>query len=346
MAKRPLIRRVGLAWLMATLVVVSQAGVSAAAGATLTCRQVSIPVDVGVPGPTQISGTLCQYEASRPSVMQVLLPGGTYARYYWNFPYRPEVYSYVARVTSSRRATLAIDRLGTGQSSRPPSAMVTVATSISAVHQVIQAVRQGAYGLPAVPRVVTVGHSAGSAVALWEAGIYQDVDGVLVTGFLHGPPPGGAAVIQALYPAALDPRFLGLTDPGYLTTWPGQRSVFYSTASADPAVIAVDETLKSTDSATLLGTGLAEIVAAPNDTPAWLITVPVLLAIGELDAAFCPQARCTAAGVLAHEIPFYANAGRLDVTVIPQAGHDLNLHPGAPAFFDRAADWVDSLRTR
>jgi pimeloyl-ACP methyl ester carboxylesterase len=336
--------RVRLFSLVVVLAMAGMPAAPAAADAVPVCGQVSVPVTIMGRG-MQISGTLCRRTAGPPTIVQVLLPGGTYARYYWDFPYRPDIYSYVGHVLAANQATLAIDRLGTGQSSMPASEQVDVSTSISAVHQVIQALRQGAYGLPAVPRVVTVGHSAGSAIALWEAGTYHDVDGVVITGFLHGPPPGVQSVFAALYPAALDPKFVGMLDLGYLTTRPGQRAVFYALSTADPAVIALDELLKTTDSATLLGSGMAEIIAAPQDTPAWQITVPVLLAIGEIDAAFCPTVLCTADWVRAHEAPFYAHASRLDVAVIPQAGHDINLHPSAPDFYSTAAAWIHTIQT-
>lgn len=90
------------------------------------------------------------------------------------------------------------------------------------------------------------GHSLGSIIGVQQAATYHDVDGLVVTGFLHTYGPGIAVLLANLYPSALDPRFatLGL-DLGYLTTKPGTRGpTFYYLPNADPAVIALDEQTK------------------------------------------------------------------------------------------------------
>ena len=51
--------------------------------------------------------------------VQVLLPGLTYDRRYWNAPGK---YDYAAHMLAAGYAVLLLDRLGTGGSSRPPAA--------------------------------------------------------------------------------------------------------------------------------------------------------------------------------------------------------------------------------
>ena len=69
-----------------------------------------------------------------------------------------------------------------------------------------------------------VGHSLGSGIATVEAATFNDVDGLILTGFLHTFAPAIGAVPAALYPARDDPRFAGRNLPvDYLTTQPGTR---------------------------------------------------------------------------------------------------------------------------
>ena len=56
------------------------------------------------------------------------------------------------------------------------------------MHQIVQGLRSGSIGGKAYNRVVLVGHSTGSAVAAIEANTYEDVDGLILTGWGHGIP--------------------------------------------------------------------------------------------------------------------------------------------------------------
>jgi pimeloyl-ACP methyl ester carboxylesterase len=84
-------------------------------------------------------------------------------------------------------ATVTLDLIGTGQSSKPLSATVTETGQAAAVHQVIQALRSGHLGGESFDTVVMGGHSLGSTVVLWEAASYHDANTVFLTGFSHYP---------------------------------------------------------------------------------------------------------------------------------------------------------------
>jgi pimeloyl-ACP methyl ester carboxylesterase len=269
--------------------------------------------------------------------------GATYDRYYWNPPGQPAKYSYVRAANSAGYATLDIDPLGTGTSSHPLSALVTVPTTAHTVHQVIQAARHGSLGR-AFSRVILVGHSMGTAVAWNEVANYHDVDALIASDNVHIPSAVGAVNgAITLYPAFLDPKFAkaGL-DPGYLTTRPGTRSsAFYNVANADPTVIADDEALKQTVTATFMATYFAEDVNLDTSR----IRVPVLIAAGQRDSIMCGLlgTNCsTSATLLSAEAPFYGNpATCLQSYVLPQAGHDIDLSVGASNFFSVANRWAN-----
>jgi alpha-beta hydrolase superfamily lysophospholipase len=303
----------------------------------VNCQTAQVPVAVSLL-PYQIAATACWHDVVADKPVEILVPGFTYDSTYWNFPYRPDRYSYVTAATLAGYVTFTIDPLGTGASSHPPSALLTGQAYASALHQVVS------YVGAAYPRsrVVTVGHSAGSGQVLEEAADYGDVNGVILTGLLHVPDATDAPFFTSFHPAILDPAFgLSGLDPGYLTTQPGTRgSDFYNLSVADPAVVATDEATKSTGSAPLLATGDSSFLATTSQA----IRVPVLLAVGQNDASFCDatlsQSCASPAAVLARESSDYGAAACLEAYVLPDSGHDINLHPNAPRWFAYANDWM------
>ena len=73
-----------------------------------------------------------------------------------------------------------------------------------------------------------------------------------------------------------------------------------------------------------------------------LIDVPVLVANGAKDEFYC-AVDCTRGQVLAQEQAYFAGAPCLDAAVMPDAGHDINLHPSAPAYQAKVLAWADAV---
>jgi pimeloyl-ACP methyl ester carboxylesterase len=311
----------------------------------IECQAVTTEVKLSPLNPTtyQLYGELCGLGSLTGKTVQVLVPGFTYGHEYWDFPTQPDTYSYVQYAVSEGYATFNIDRIGTGASAHPLSALVTFDAHIYVLHQVVQGLRNGSIGGTAFPKAVTVGHSAGAGVVLAEASIHKDTDGVVVTGLLHLPNPTGTGLFTSLYPASLDAAFAGSgLDPGYLTTRPNTRAAnFYNTAVADPAVITQDELLKDTGSAAELAT--SEWVFAP--TVSWQIDAPVLLVMGQNDNSFCnPSLGLSCAdsqAIMAREAIYYSPQACLEAHVQPLSGHVTNLHPNALSGFMAASDWAN-----
>jgi pimeloyl-ACP methyl ester carboxylesterase len=331
------------ALVVACVAALSVAGVVVPAhGAPLRCESRTVPVHVGSAAWT-IGGTYC---ASRqtPDAVFVLVPGATYNRAYWDFPYQPKTYSFARAMAKRGYASFVIDRLGTGDSSKPPSAVVNTSVQVEALHQLIESVRAGGF-----ETVIVGGHSLGSMIALVQAARYHDVDGLLVTGLTHKPV--GEALLHLVadhaHPAPMDPAFAGTVDPGYLTSKPGTRySAFHAPGQVDPQVVAVDEATKDVVALGEPGEGFVWTSSlAPSSSQ---VSVPVLVAQGGDDPYFCgPEAGgsdCSdESALLAEERPQYAGAPCVDAVVMPGVGHDVNLHPSAPAYQDRVADWADAL---
>jgi pimeloyl-ACP methyl ester carboxylesterase len=306
------------------------------------CQEMSFAVTLA-PSDAQVYhvfGVLCARGGIRHKTFQIALHGATYSHLYWDWPFEPEIYSYVRRATAAGYAVLDIDRIGIGRSDHPPAAAVDIAANGYVVHQIVQALRGGdrvvpGFGRVHAERVALVGHSLGSVISIQEAATYGDVDGVVLTGVSHNVTPVLGAV--SFYPASLDPRFAGRNIPdGYLTTLPGTRTIFYQAPFYDPRVLALDEKTKETVTVAELNTAIPALGLSGG------IHVPVLVVVGDFDLAFCNAPSCSASGSLASEPSFYPADACAEAVAIPASGHDLNLHYTAPLTYFTILRWMDA----
>jgi pimeloyl-ACP methyl ester carboxylesterase len=323
-----------------------------------------IPValtDLGLPN-YHVWGEWCATATERSvpdgtATVQLLLPGATYGHRYWDLSSAPidgVSYSYARDEAARGYPTFALDRIGTGNSDHPvPSALVDVNTNATVVHQVVQGLKDGSITGISFGRVIEIGHSLGSFIALAEASKYHDVDGVIITGLLHHLNAATETLFSTnLYPAGQDPRFAGqswASDPGYLTTLPppngdvesGVRGrVFYNTAVADPNVIAADEQSKET-----FTEGELDTSSSISPTASLQILVPVLLIYGTWDALLCdPTFDCAnSQAVQQEEDSYYSPQACLQLFPVPNAGHDVSLHPNNSLQVNEALSWSDQF---
>jgi pimeloyl-ACP methyl ester carboxylesterase len=353
--------------LPAVLVTGAPQAVGAHASAGPVCRESGVSLDLPVgdfaPGPSatattplagrQIFVRFCQPASKPSSTVQVLVHGITYDHRYWNVPDPDggDKYSREAAAARAGYATPAIDRLGAGRSSHPPSVRVDMNTGVAAVRALIHARRAGAVPgpVPDVPvrKVVVVGHSYGSMTSWFVASRNPDVDAVLLTGATHHIREFRSPLVvsEPLYPAVADPAYSGSgLDPGYLTDRPGTRYATYYApdSNVDQRVLANDEATKGTVTFSELNNYPA-IFRTPVD-----IRVPVLLLIGTRAGIFCSLAAgdlgapCDDAGKLvASEAPFLGPAvPSLRAQLIYGAGHALNAVGTAPQTFAAAQSRV------
>ncbi len=300
------------------------------------CQDVTIPATIDS-GQVSIYGQYCRSLFGRPTTVQLLVHGATYTHTYWNFPGFDGKYSYVDVASRAGYATLAIDRLGTGQSSHPASQDVTYQAEISTLHQVVQALRNGGVAHTAYPHVEYIGHSFGAAYGVGEVATYHDVDALMLTGYGHATSTLTRSQSSTFFYAAnTEARFSAL-DPGYLTTKAGLRGeggLFYDTALANPLVIAADEASKDTVTTAEFATRPANLGAlTPN------ITVPVLIIDGQEDTHYCSSGAndCTTSQTfLNDEAPFFNTCL---ATELVQSGHDINLHVTAQASYRDFIRW-------
>ncbi len=312
--------------------------VPAPANAAVTCSDVTVPVTVLLL-PQTMHGRLCA--PANATVVEVLIPGGTYNASYWDIGYTPELRSFRLAMNNAGIATLALDRLGTGSSSKPLSTLVTASVQAAAAHQAIQTMRSR------FSKVIVGGHSIGSAMAMIEAGTYHDVDGVLVTGMTHKMNYITVVPVLAnMIPAALDPKFLGTTlDVGYLTTGPGKRyTAFHTPGPNDAGAIAYDESTKDAFAATeAVDTILLNSVVIPVSQR---INVPVFQALGN-DPHFCGAlgSDCSSAAALrTSEAPYFPASPRFSTFILNGYGHAINYAPNAGTYFQQVVSWAKTIR--
>jgi pimeloyl-ACP methyl ester carboxylesterase len=333
---------------LATLViggVLSPARVTADPAA---CQDLSIPVSlVGLR--ETVYGRFCAPPQPTSTVL-VLVPGGTYTGTYWDLPASLGLFSFRAGMNDLGYATLVIDRLGTGRSSRPVSALLTTLTQADVLHQIVGGLRAGEVG-PGYQKVIVGGHSLGAAISLVEAANYHDVDGVLSAGMTHefDPVDSSTNLVSALYPAALDPMLSARNhDLGYLTTAPGMRQrAFHRPARPSAAVLAYEESTKDAFAATEAADALGVAATSPYTS---LIDTPVLIALGGQDELYCAPpplvgTDCSsAAAVHRQEAPYYSPEARLRTYLLPgNYGHAFNYAPNADLFYQAVARWAGEM---
>jgi pimeloyl-ACP methyl ester carboxylesterase len=308
------------------------------------CTSVHIPTTIAS-GIVSIYGELCTPFGTSPHTIQLLVHGGTYNHSYWDFPGFEGRYSYVQAASSRGYATLAIDRLGYGQSTRPVSQDVTYNNEVLTLHAVVQALRSGSLGIH-VQNIEAIGHSLGSGDVVGDAAAYpQDFNAIILTGYGQTVSPT-VAQLNALYmePANYLQRFSSL-DTGYETSKPDSRSLsgLYYMPLANPAVVATDQATEDTVTKTELSSRPQGGTVTTNQ-----ITVPVLLADGRYDSHYCldnaigqpPHVGSNCASAQAFwnsNASQYSNACLS--TVLLQSGHDVNLHVTAPESFRLLLNW-------
>ncbi|MBP2475739.1 pimeloyl-ACP methyl ester carboxylesterase [Crossiella equi] len=342
-------RRIGAATAaclgLSTLLAPVQAGAAEA-----TCRDLSIPVsllDLPVLSLDQtMYGRLCT-PAGGSNTVQVLIPGGTYNSSYWDIAQAPEAHSYRKVLNEAGFATLAVDRIGSGRSSKPLSVLLTAFTQANAVSHVVKAMKSGSLG-PKFQKVIVGGHSLGSAISVVVgANPANDVDGVFIAGQVHRLNLTGILpTLPTLTSVLLDgnPRFSGL-DPAFLTTTAGQRyTAFHRGGPLDEAAVAEDERTKDSLAPGEVVDGILLGTILPYSKK---IKVPVLLAMGEKDQVFCDGllgSDCSSAEALKQvEGGNFAPEAQLRTYVLPNYGHSFNYAPNAREFYEAVAQWSEQM---
>ena len=279
--------------------------------------------------------------------LQMLLHGSTYTKKYWNrgsWGSAPLTYLWTYHMNPNSYATLAVDKLGNGQSTGPdPVREVQLPLQMETIHSLISQIKSGMTQIPVPSQLIYVAHSSGSILGATLAQIHpDDVDALVLTGYSAGGSnnPGGIPSYKYL-PAAISApiRFPGL-DYGYLlmNSEYNRTSAFYYAGHYDPELAHLDFLTEGTQP---LGEGFN---LGPPTQPAF--KGKVLVVTGQKDPAVCkftPLEQFAYNDTVVRWVndTFSGNSG-FDY-YMPLMGHDLNWHYGSSVTYGIVAEKLGRL---
>ncbi len=312
------------------------------------CRAFDVPVTVAGVENASIYGELCLPAGPAPEKVQFLVHGSTFNHHYWDWPLNPEKYSHARAALENGYATFNIDRLGVGNSTKPPGELVTVNAVVETLHQVAAKLRGGEIGGHAFSKIVYFGSSFSTAYGWVLASLHpEDIDAFVLTGLLHFTRPGWIDLVMQYHVdrACEAPRFQNeVPDCLYVTTTPFKRyTMFYHPANVTIGVLLADELFKDVIPEPLLWESAPLVFVPPPETaPSRAITVPTLVALGEFDQTACgPDGFvCTEENIRNFEAPYYTTE-ELDFYVVPNTGHALPLHKSGEVSTAFIHEWLN-----
>lgn len=306
---------------------------------------------VPVGGTYDIVGTYCEPEESIPDradTLQILVHGATYTKEYWTGhdlpPEQKEQYSYAHYASKEGYHTLSIDRLGSGESSRP-NPLLEVQNNLEAeiMHELANLAKDGKIGDKKFSKLVLVGHSLGSFIgsiatqrhpADWDAIVLTGWSADLLLNFAQVP-------LGGLLPAAIGKaeEFSGVDLP-YLvfTVHKVMRHVFFSKdGTFDPAIEERDWKRRNTISVGELVTLFHGI--RPN--PAF--DRPVMALDGDNDALLCVAHHCKPGddNSPGSSKSIFPSSSNFTYAIVPDSGHNINLHYSAKKGYKAAHEFIN-----
>ncbi|GAA0899731.1 alpha/beta hydrolase [Virgisporangium aurantiacum] len=319
-----------------------------------SCATYTVPVKLSATDTTtyNLVGRLCVVATDiqrGARTVELLVPGITYDRLYFNSTYQPSTYSYVFAATGRGYSTFAIDRLGTGMSDHPAPNLLTTQSHAYVVGQLVQKLRAGAIGTRAFSTVVGVGHSYGAGILQYLAGTATDTTTVpnylVLNSFLTATySPSVSLFANSLWSTKEDPIWSKANLPdGYITTIPGTRDdLFFHLSGSNSTLVSQDESSKSTATTA----ERASVGAARNPAVLAAVKVPVLIVAGQYDALYCNEASglscANSAAVFTREKPNWGIRACMSAYAVANAGHSFAFHTTAADAYTYTNNWVDS----
>ncbi|KAM0709876.1 hypothetical protein Q7P35_003919 [Cladosporium inversicolor] len=273
--------------------------------------------------------------------VQILTHGVGFDKRYWDFGGQNSSYNYVRAAIDAGYATLHWSRPGTGNSSSAnPYSILQADIQAAVLIEITKRFRSGdLHGDLPTPsgRVLHVGHSFGSIMSnVLIAKNPELSDGVILTGFSHNSsfPPGFPISTNFHLAKENRPELWGNYSTGILT-WADELTLQYNFLKHpyfEPEVLAAAEEIKAPFAVSEFLTLWIPSLVAPD------FTGPVLIITGDSDLAFC-GGNCE--GILEPAAEAFPAPADFATYIQPDAGHGLNLHRNASAFYDVILDFLE-----
>ena len=182
--------------------------------------------------PLQVAATLVEPGAGAPRALLACLPGGFLGRSYFDLAVDGDRrFSFAEAMAEHGFATLALDPLGVGDSSRPRNGWALDAETLAGASQcALRAALerlQRERSAPATLPVLGVGHSMGSCQAVVQQAEHAPFVGLVLFSFTTGGLPAfleGSEPEVANDRAAIRSRIVELARPALRAALPGRRS--------------------------------------------------------------------------------------------------------------------------
>ncbi|UNI13903.1 hypothetical protein JDV02_000598 [Purpureocillium takamizusanense] len=290
-----------------------------------------------VQGDYTLATTYCEPSGGPSDSLQILTHGVGFDRSYWDFPYHNHNYSYVNKALDAKYSTLSWDRLGIGASSHgDPVNDIQIFLEVAALKALTDIVKGGK--LPGVSqqhkKVVHVGHSFGSAMTFALVDRYPDItNGIVLTGFSQVPSfMGNFALGSNFAPVKENHHLKDKYAVGYVAPKSdiGVHIDFFGPDDFDPDLLCV-AAQKGQPAA------VGELLTVGSTGMTNKFTGSVLIITGDRDVPFCggdctntkPLAAMNITepypNLLAMSKRSFSKAKAFNATVVPEAGHGLNL---------------------
>ena len=268
------------------------------------------------------------------------LPGGSYTKAYWHLevPGRPG-YSFAEHMAAQGMLVVAVDHLGTGESSDARAIELTPDVVARANAAALGEVRARAGSGSLVPDLapvevgptVGVGHSMGAMLTIFQESLHRSFDAIAPLGY------GTVGPIMSFDDGSPLPSIesvMELARSGALDAMPPMdrstvRHHFYWDDVPEDVIAADDMTITRTPGVT----GLLSIVPFIASDHARRIECPVFIGLGERDST-CDH----------HDEPrAYVSSSDVTLFILPSSAHCHNSASTRHDLWNRLGRWIASL---